>query len=158
AMFLGGAWDAAPLRNVAGLEYGVVAVPKSPRGTRKTMLKPNALTIPTGVKGQPAATAWELIKFIASPTYQKGQIDDGIAITNLKELVDYFLKHSPIQNAKVFMDAYEHKEVAPIPLIAKWVEFETIVNEDLNKVRSGESGLPAAAGNIKGRVNELLRA
>ncbi|HEX2037939.1 MAG TPA: sugar ABC transporter substrate-binding protein [Chloroflexota bacterium] len=158
AMFLGGAWDAAPLRNVAGLEYGVVAVPKSPRGTRKTMLKPNALTIPTGVKGQPAATAWELIKFVASPTYQKGQIDDGIAITNLKELVDYFLKQSPIQNAKVFMDAYEHKEVAPIPLIAKWVEFETIVNEDLNKVRSGENGLPAAAGNIKARVNELLRA
>jgi multiple sugar transport system substrate-binding protein len=161
AMFVSGIWAAAPLltaQQSVGLQYGVAPLPKSPKGMRKTIVKPNASTIPAGVKGQPAATAWELIKFIAGPVYQKGQIDTGIALTNLKELVDYFLKQSPVQNARVFIDAYDKREVTAIPLIPKWQEYADIVNEEFGKVARGEASTQIVVGAIKSRANELLKS
>ncbi len=56
-------------------DYGVAPLPKSPKGLRKTVVKPNSSTIPTGVTGQPATTAWEVNKYITSAAFQKGQED-----------------------------------------------------------------------------------
>ena len=157
AVFVSGLWAAAPFVNIKDLDYGVVPLPKSPKGIRRTVLKPNALTIPTQVKGQPAAAAWELMKFVAGPTYQKGLIRDGLALTNLKDLVDYFHKNTPVRDPKVFTDALERREVTPLPLFPRWTEFDQIVGEEMNKVRRGEVGLAAAVGNIKPRVADLLK-
>jgi multiple sugar transport system substrate-binding protein len=153
-----GAWAAAPLFTRPDFDYGVAPLPKSPKGIRKTVVKPNSSTIPVGVKGQPAATAWELAKFITSAAYQKGQIDAGQSLTNRKDQVEYFLKYSPIRNAKVFMDAYEKKEVVPIPLIPQWEEYNNIVNEEMGKVRRGEVNVQTALGSIKSRTADLLKA
>jgi multiple sugar transport system substrate-binding protein len=158
AMILDGAWAAAPLFTRPDFDYGVAPLPKSAKGVRKTVVKPNSSTIPTGIKGQPAATAWELVKFITSAAYQKGQIDAGQSLTNRKDQVDYFLKNSPIKNARVFMDAYDKKEVTAIPLVPKWVEYNDIVNEEMTKVRRGEQAVQAALTNIKTRANDLLKA
>jgi ABC-type glycerol-3-phosphate transport system substrate-binding protein len=121
------------------------------------VLKPNTLTIPTLVKGQTAAAAWELMKFIAGPTYQKQLIRDGLSLTDLKELVDYFHKNTPVRDPKVYTDALEKKEVTALPLFPKWNDFVAIVTEEMNKVRSGAVSLPAAVGSIKPRVNDLLK-
>ena len=158
AAVLSGVWFAAPLFTRPDFTYRVVQLPKSPKGTRKTAVKPNALTIPVGVKGQPAATAWELIKYVSGPGYQQPQIQVGQIITNLKELVDYFLKNSPVKDAKVFVDAYETKEVTPIPLMPKWDDYNTIVNEEMTKVHKAETSIPAALGTIKSRTADLLKA
>jgi multiple sugar transport system substrate-binding protein len=156
AMVLSGAWYAAPLFTRPDYDYGVAPLPKSPKGMRRTVVKPNSLTIPVGVTGQKAATAWELAKFITGPTYQKGLIDVGQALTNRKDLVDYFLRNSPIKNAKVFMDAYENREVLPIPLIPKWQEYNGIVTEEMNKVRRGEVSVREAMRVIKSRASAVL--
>jgi len=158
AMKLTGAWDAAPLFTRPDFTYRIAPLPKSSKGVRKTAVKPNGLTIPVGVKGQPAATAWELMKFIVGPAYQKPQIKVGQIITNLKELVDFFLKESPIKDAKVFVEAYDNKDVTPIPLFPKWDDYNTIVNEEMAKVRSGETTVATALGNVKTRANTLLKS
>lgn len=157
AMFVSGLWAAAPFVNIPALDYAVAPLPKSPKGIRKTVLKPNALTMPTIVQGQPAATAWELMKFVAGPTFQKGLIRDGLAVTNLKELVDYFQKNTPVRNPKVFTDAFEKKEVTPLPLFPRWAEFSDAASEEFDKVRRGEASVQAAVGNLKPRVSGLLR-
>jgi hypothetical protein len=72
--------------------------------------------------------------------------------------VDYFLKRSPIKDARVFMDAYDKKEVVPIPLIPKWVEYNQVYTEEFDKVRRGEASVPVALGAIKTRASELLRS
>lgn len=156
AMVLSGAWYAAPLFTRPDYDYGVAPLPKSPKGLRRTVVKPNSLTISVGVTGQKAATAWELAKFITGPIYQKGLIDAGQALTNRKDLVEYFLKNSPIKNARVFMDAYEHREVLPIPLIPKWQEYNGIVTEEMNRVRRGEVTVREAIRAIKTRVSTVL--
>ena len=158
AMFVSGLWDAAPFVTIRELDYGVVPLPKNAKGIRKTVLKPNALTIPTLIKGPTATAAWELMKFIAGPTYQKGLIRDGLSLTNLKELVDYFHKNTPVRDPKVYTDALEKKEVVALPLFPKWADFNAIVTEEMNKVRSGAVNLQAAVGSIKPRVNDLLKA
>jgi ABC-type glycerol-3-phosphate transport system substrate-binding protein len=159
AAILDGAWAAAPLFTRPDFDYGVAPLPKSPKGVRKTVVKPNSSTIPVGITGQKAATAWELVKFITSAAYQKGQIDAGQSLTNRKDQVDYFLKNSPIKNAKVFMDAYDKKEVTAIPIVPKWVEYnDQIVAEEMTKVRRGDLSVPAALGNIKMRANDILKA
>ena len=71
--------------------------------------------------------------------------------------MDYFLKNSPIRNAKVFMDAYDKKEVAAIPLVPKWEDYNGVVNEELTKVRRGEINVPAALTAIKTRANDVLK-
>jgi multiple sugar transport system substrate-binding protein len=157
AAIVDGAWAAAPLFTRPDFDYGVAPLPKSPRGVRKTVVKPNSSTIPTGVTGQPAATAWEVAKYIMSAEFQKGQIDAGQSLTNRKDQVDYFLKNSPIRNNKVFMDAYDKQEVAAIPLVPKWEEYNAIVNEELTKVRRGEINVPAALTAIKTRANDILK-
>ncbi len=157
AAVLSGVWNAAPLFTRPDFTYRIAPLPKSPKGTRKTAVKPNALSIPVGVKGQPAATAWELIKFISGPGYQKPQILVGQVITNLKELVDYFLKNSPVKDAKVFVDAYDNKDVTPIPLMPRWDEYNVIANEEMAKVRNGETTVSVALGNIKSRSATLLK-
>lgn len=156
AMMMSGAWAAAPYVALKDLDWNVAPLPRSPKGVRKTLYKPNAITIPTGVSGQQAATAWELLKFVAGPVYEKALIDAGVNLTNLKELVDYFLKKSPIRNARVFMDAFDKKEVAPLPLFTKWSDYEAVVNDELGKARRGEVGVPAAVNAIKPRVAPLL--
>jgi multiple sugar transport system substrate-binding protein len=157
AAIVDGAWAAAPLFTRPDFDYGVAPLPKSPRGVRKTVVKPNSSTIPTGVTGLPAATAWEVAKYIMSAEFQKGQIDAGQSLTNRKDQVDYFLKNSPIRNNKVFMDAYDKQEVAAIPLVPKWEEYNAIVNEELTKVRRGEINVPAALTAIKTRANDILK-
>ncbi|MDQ3703256.1 MAG: extracellular solute-binding protein [Chloroflexota bacterium] len=157
-MFNGGIWRGAPLNSIKDLEYGVAPLPKSPKGQRRSVVKPNALTLPVSVTGQKAATAWELIKFITGPSYQQGLIKDGLAMTNLKELGDFFLQNTPVKDAQVFLDAFEKREVAALPFVARWAEFATIANEELTKVRQGEVGVPAAAAQIKSRGNEVLRS
>ena len=57
AMRVGGAWDAAPLFTRPDFDYGVAPLPRSPRGLRRTVVKPNSLTLPVGVQGQKAAAA-----------------------------------------------------------------------------------------------------
>jgi ABC-type glycerol-3-phosphate transport system substrate-binding protein len=156
AAVLTGVWFAAPLFTRPDFTYRIVPLPKSPKGQRKTAVKPNALTIPVGVKGQPAATAWELIKYISGPSYQRPLIQVGQVITNLKELVDYFLKNSPVKDAKVFVDAYENKDVTPIPLMPRWDEYNLIVNEEMAKVRSGQTNVLVALGSIKSRSATVL--
>jgi multiple sugar transport system substrate-binding protein len=138
-------------------DYGIAPLPKSPRGIRKTVLKPNASTLPVGISGQRAAAAWELLKYLTSYHYQKAQIDTGQALTNRKDQVDYLVKSSPIKGVKVFADAYERREVMSIPLIPKWIEYRAIYDEEFNKVRRGEVGVPAALSAIKARVAGLLR-
>lgn len=157
AMVLDGSWFAAPLFTRSDFDYGVAPLPKSPKGGRKTVVKPNSSTIPVGIKGQPAATAWELVKFITSAAFQKGQIDAGQSLTNRKDQVDYFLKNSPIKDSKVFMDAYEKKETVAIPLVPKWEEYNAVVVEEMTKVRTGELSVPSALTSIKSRTAELLR-
>jgi ABC-type glycerol-3-phosphate transport system substrate-binding protein len=157
-MTITGAWAAAPYFVRPDFNYRVAPLPKSPKGTRKTAVKPNALTIPVGVKGQPAATAWELIKFVAGPGYQKPQILVGQIITNLKELVDFFLKNSPIKDAKVFVDPYDNKEVVPIPLIPRWDDYNGVVGEEMTKVRNGETSVAVALGSIKSRTADMLKS
>jgi multiple sugar transport system substrate-binding protein len=156
AMVEDGAWRAATLFTRPEFDYGVAPLPVSPKGVRKTVVKPNALTIPVGVTGQPAADAWELAKFIAGPVYQKAQIDVGQAITNLKSLVDYFVQKSPIRDAHVFMDAYNKGEVLPIPLIPQWQDYGKIYNAAFDKVRAGTSTVTDALSAIKTQTDSLL--
>jgi ABC-type glycerol-3-phosphate transport system substrate-binding protein len=158
AVMFAGIGNAAPLMARPDFDYGIVALPRSPKGIRRTVVKPNALTIPVGISGQRAATAWELAKYMTGFAYQKGQIDAGQALTNRKDQVDYFSKNTPVKNGQLFMQLYDKKEVLSIPLIPKWIEYSAIATEELNKVRSGEVGVPAAVGTIKARVNELLRS
>jgi len=158
AMKVDGAWAAAPYFVRPDFNYRVAPLPKSPKGMRKTAVKPNAMTIPVGVKGQTAATAWELIKFVAGPGYQKPQILVGQIITNLKELVDFFLKNSPIKDARVFVDPYDGKEVFPIPLIPRWDDYNGVVGEEMTKVRNGETSVAVALGNVKSRTADLLKS
>jgi ABC-type glycerol-3-phosphate transport system substrate-binding protein len=158
AAVISGVWNAAPLFTRPEFTYRIAPLPKSPKGVRKTAVKPNALTIPVGVKGQPAATAWELLKYIAGPGYQKPQILVGQVITNLKELVDFFLEKSPVKDAKVFVDAYEKKEVTPIPLMPRWDEYNVVVNEEMTKVRTGETTVSVALANVPPRSATLLKS
>jgi multiple sugar transport system substrate-binding protein len=158
AMILDGAWAAAPLFTRQDFDYGVAPLPKNSKGQRKTIVKPNSVTIPTGVQGQKAATAWEVAKYITSAQFQKGQIDAGQALTNRKDQVDYFLKNSPIKNNKVFMDAYDKKEVAAIPLHPKWEDYNMVIGEELTKVRQGALSVPAALTAIKSRTADLLKS
>lgn len=157
-MFAGGVWRAAPLNRIADLDYGVAPLPKSPRGQRRTVVKPNAMTIPVGVAGQKAVTAWELMKFVMGPSYQKGLIKDGLAMTNLKELNEFFLQNSPVKNPEVFVAAFEKREVTALPFVARWTDFSAIAGEELTKVSRGEVSVPAALGQIKVRGNEVLKA
>jgi len=158
AMKLDGAWAAAPLFTRPDIDYGIAPLPKSPKGIRKTVVKPNSQTIPTGVTGAKAAAAWELAKYITSPAFQKGLIDAGQNLTNRKDQVDYFLKTSPIRDRKVFMDAYDKKEVVAIPLFPKWRDYNIIVGEEMTKVRRGELNVQTALGSIKSRANDLLKS
>ena len=156
AMVEDGAWRAATLFTRPEFDYGVAPLPASPKGVRKTVVKPNALTIPVGVTGQPAADAYELAKFITGPVYQKALIDVGQAITNLKSLVDYFVQKSPIRDAHVFMDAYSKGEVLPIPLIPQWQDYSKIYSGEFNKVRAGTATVADALSAIKTQTDALL--
>jgi multiple sugar transport system substrate-binding protein len=158
AMWQTGVWAAPGIMAVPEFDYGIVSVPKGPKGLRRTVVKPNSESIPVGVSGPRAAAAWELAKYIAGPEWQKGLIDAGQSLTHLKSQVDYFLKHCPIKDSKTFVEPYERKEVTHIPLIPRWVEYTAVVDEEFNKVRSGEAGVPAAVGAIKARVNEVLKS
>jgi ABC-type glycerol-3-phosphate transport system substrate-binding protein len=158
AVMFAGIGNAAPLMARPDFDYGIVSLPTSPKGMRRTVVKPNALTIPVGITGQRAATAWELAKYMTGFAYQKGQIDAGQALTNRKDQVDYFYKHTPVRNGKLFMELYDRNEVMSIPLIPKWIEYNAIYTEEFDKVRRGEVGVPAAMGAIKARVNELLQS
>jgi ABC-type glycerol-3-phosphate transport system substrate-binding protein len=157
AMKISGIWDAAPLFVRPDFDYGVAPLPKSARGGRRTVAKPNSLTIPNGVQGPKAAAAWELIKYVSGPDYQKALIDVGQAMTNHKGLVDYFNAKSPVRDAKVFSDAYDKKEVVPIPLVPRWADYRAIVDEEMTKVRRGELNVQTAMGQIKTRANDLLK-
>jgi len=158
AMKLDGAWAAAPLFTRPDFDYGIAPLPKSPKGMRKTVVKPNSQTIPVGVTGAKAAAAWELAKYITGPLFQKGLIDAGQNLTNRKDQVDYFLKTSPIRDRKVFMDAYDKKEVVAIPLFPKWRDYNAIVGEEMTKVRKAEVNVQTALGTIKSRANALINS
>ncbi len=155
---ISGIWDAAPLFVRPDFDYRVAPLPRSPKGVRKTVVKPNALTLPVGVQGQKAAAGWELIKYISGPDYQKAQIDVGQVMTNHKSLVDYFKQKSPVHDASVFTDAFDKKEVVPIPLIPRWADYRAVVDEEMGKVRRGEVNVQTALGSIKARTADLLKA
>lgn len=115
------------------------------------------MVLPAGVKGPAAAAAWELIKFVAGPENRKSVIDTGQSLNNLKQLEEYFLRNSPLRDAKVYVDAFERKEAVPLPVFAKWDAFEQIVNEELSKLQQGRVSAQTAVGVITPRVNDLLR-
>ena len=152
-----GVWRAATLFTRPTFDYGIAPLPVSPKGVRKTVVKPNALTLAQGIVGQPQADAWELAKFIAGPGYQKPQIDVGQVITNQKSLVDYFLQKSPVHDAHVFVDAYTKGEVTPIPLIPQWQDYSKIYGEEFTKVRNGTATVADALSAIKSRTNAILQ-
>jgi multiple sugar transport system substrate-binding protein len=158
ASMITGIWAAAPLFVRPDFDYAVAPLPKSAKGVRKTVVKPNALTIPVGVQGAKAAAAWELIKYVSGPDFQKALIDVGQVMTNHKSLVDYFNQKSPVRNNKVFTDAYDKKEVVPIPLIPKWADYRGVVDEEMTKVRKGELNVQTALGNVKSRTADLLKS
>jgi multiple sugar transport system substrate-binding protein len=151
-----GIWTAASLFVRPDFDYGVAPPPRSPKGLRRTVIKPNALTVPVGIKGPPAAAAWEVIKFINSLPCQKGQIDAGQWLTNRKDGVDYFVQRSPVKDSKVFMDLFDKQEVINMPLIPRWIDYKAVVDEEFNRVARGEVAVPAALATIKARVTGLL--
>jgi hypothetical protein len=79
-------------------------------------------------------------------------------MTNHKSLVEYFNTKSPVRDAKVFSDAYEKKEVVPIPLVPRWADYRAIVDEEMTKVRRGEINVQTALGQIKSRADDLLKS
>lgn len=127
-MFSSGVWAAAPLLSRPEVDYGLAPLPKGPKGLRRTVVKHNVLVMPAGVTGPAAAAAWELIKHLVGPENRKVVIDSGQSLNNLKQLEDYFLKNTPLRDAKVFVDAFERKEAVPLPVFPKWDAFEQIVN------------------------------
>jgi hypothetical protein len=63
-----------------------------------------------------------------------------------------------VRNNKVFTDAYDKKEVVPIPLIPKWADYRGVVDEEMTKVRKGELNVQTALGNVKSRTADLLKS
>jgi len=62
-----------------------------------------------------------------------------------------------LKDAKVFVDAYDNKDVTSIPLMPRWDEYNVIANEEMAKVRNGETTVSVALGNIKSRSATLLK-
>ncbi len=134
------------------VQYDIAPLPMAPNGQRANLTFTNAWSAYSGTKNPEAA--WELIKYMAGPTVQESQLNDGFALPTLKSLANasYFTSHSGFKTlfdaaSYSYADYYGPQDSA----------IHTDVSNAIQEVMLGKQDAKTALDNAATQVDSSLQ-
>jgi multiple sugar transport system substrate-binding protein len=161
AMRLGTAAEILSLQKIEGFEFEVLPFPGTVKYPKTTISKSNVIGICAKVKKENAEAAWEFLKFLRGPgqpgetLYMKAQrVPPSIDDPELWKLYANPAK-SPkmvVEVSKTIAAKYGH----PLPLRTGWIEIQSILIPELQRIYSGQTTAEQAMKAIAPKIQEVM--
>ncbi len=155
-MLISGSWAAALIfhKEIKTFDYDVAPIPKGKR--RAAFMGGAAFSVLKGSKHK--KEAWELVKFMTSPTFQRHYAKTQHIIPSRRSVAEsgaYLYLDDKPRNKQAFIDAIKYGYVLPNVPCSR--EMNDIISNEITLAILGEESAETACRKVTPLVNDLLR-
>ena len=155
-MLISGSWAAALIfhKEITTFDYDVAPIPKGKR--RAAFMGGAAFSVLKGSKHK--QEAWELVKFLTSPTFQRHYAETQHIIPSRRSVAEsgaYLYLNDKPRNKEAFIDAIKYGRV--IPNVPCSREMNDIIDNEIDRAKLGKESAETACRKLTPIVNDLLR-
>ncbi|MBN1897212.1 MAG: sugar ABC transporter substrate-binding protein [Spirochaetes bacterium] len=157
AMIIEGHWMVPQFKSIKSFKWDVASTAAAELPKRKVKANYNAgscFSIPRMAKHK--EKAWKLIKFLAGNKGQKILIEGGFSTPALqtKEITDFFLKSTPPQNNKIFLDMIKYAHLPPV--MPRYNEMNDTMYRELDYFWLNKKPIDEVLQGLKKQLDQLL--
>ncbi len=153
ATYNNGRWM-VPLFRKSNFKWDVMPMPQ--KDQRAQLLTGSIFGIYKGAKNPDAA--WKLLSYVVGKEGQAKMTELGLLLPSRKSVAesDVFLKSTPPQNNRVYIDELQYAKV--LPLHPKYPEMQKAIDDENDLVFGGQKSAADALKVMHQKVNELLKS